>query len=394
MRRRFALLVLGMTMLIATVIVVGTGEQLEGFDVLFVGLLFAGLWVFAALGVLILARAHGHVVGWLFAIAAPMMATAFGCLALGYRLASSDPADPLIGWVGLLGSLLWAAAPVLLLPAVALIFPTGTLPGPRWRWPAALVAALVVMQVAVTLIRPGPMSDSIAGNPLTPWLPPMSETALELLMALEGVGRLALPLAAALGVAAILIRFRRSHGSERQQLKWFLAAVIPATVLLPLSISEDTSSPLIDILSVASLPIVGMSIAIAILRYRLYDIDRLIARSVSWALVTGTLLIVFAGVIVALQAVLADFTGGQTLAVAGSTLVAFALFQPLRRRIQSAVDRRFDRARYDAAQTVAGFSARLRDEVDITTVTTDLQATVHRAVKPSSQGLWIRGTET
>lgn len=390
MTRRLVISALGVTMIIATLVVAGSAPLLEDFDLLFVAFLFAGLWVYAGLGVIIIARAQGHVVGWLFAIAATMMALAVGSLALGYRLESSEPAHPLIGWVALLGSLLWAPAPVLLLPAVALIFPTGTLPGPRWRWPVALIAALVVMQVTVALIRPGPLTDSMSDNPLTPWLPPVSERMLEALRALEAVGRLALPLAAGLGVAAILIRFRRSHGGERQQLKWFLAAVVPATVLLPVSVSEVASSPLIDVLSVASLPVVGLSIAIAILRYRLYEIDRLISRGVSWAVLSGLLLAVYGGAVLLLQTALGDLIQGQTVAVAGSTLLAAALFQPLRRRIQVAVDHRFNRARYDAERTATDFAERLRDEVDLPALRGDFTGVVDTALHPSAISVWIR----
>lgn len=129
---------------------------------------------------------------------------------------------------------------------------------------------------------------------------------------------------------------------------------------------------------------------VAILRYRLYEIDRLISRTIGWAIVTGLLVAVFAGAVVGLQALLAGFTQGQTLAVAASTLVAFALFQPVRRQVQRAVDRRFDRARYDAERTAGAFADRLRDETDIETVTADLTATTRAALAPAGLGIWIR----
>ena len=147
-----------------------------------------------------------------------------------------------------------------------------------------------------------------------------------------------------------------------------------------------------DAVAIASLALPPIAVGIAVLRYHLYDIDRLIARTVSWALVTGTLVIVFAGVIVALQAILVGYTQGQTLAVAGSTLVAFALFQPLRRRVQAAVDRRFDRARYDAEHTLAAFSDRLRDEIDLASLSHDLDSTIRDAIAPRSIGIWLRET--
>jgi hypothetical protein len=136
-----------------------------------------------------------------------------------------------------------------------------------------------------------------------------------------------------------------------------------------------------------------LAIGVAILRYRLYDIDRIVSRTLSWALISAVLLAVFGAVVVGLQAALTDVTQGETLAVAASTLVAFALFQPLRRRVQGAVDRRFDRARYDAERTAAAFAERLRDEVDLATLTGELQATVAAAVRPREAAVWLPSRE-
>ena len=166
----------------------------------------------------------------------------------------------------------------------------------------------------------------------------------------------------------------------------------PSAVLLPLSLSEATSSfPLIDLLSVATLPLVPVSVAVAILRYRLYDIDRFISRTISYGLITALLISVFLLVNLGLQSVLSSFTSGNSLAVAGSTLLAAALFTPVRRRIQGIVDRRFDRARYDGERTASAFSVRMRDATDLPTVAADLDVTVRRAIAPSSMGLWLRG---
>ncbi len=397
MTRLLAISVLGAIMLIAMVAVavglLGTpsGER-EG-DPLFVVILFTGLWLYWGLGALIVVRADGHVVGWLFAVAAAMMASMMGCWGLGFLLISSQPPDPLGAWLGLVGSLLFLSAPILILPAVALTFPTGTLPGPRWRWPVGLVAAMVAVGMLAMVIRPGPIGDGGGpDNPLTPWLPAFSPSVLEILGALAAIGALSLPLGAGLGVAAIIVRFRRSHGDQRQQLKWFLAAMAPAAVLIPLSISEVSASfPLINVLSVATLPIIAMSVAVAILRYRLYDIDRFISRTISYGLITGLLVAVFLLVNLGLQSVLSSFTSGNSLAVAGSTLLAAALFTPVRRRVQRIVDRRFDRARYDGERTASAFAVRMRDATDLATVTHDLDATVRRAIAPSRVGLWLRG---
>ena len=132
-----------------------------------------------------------------------------------------------------------------------------------------------------------------------------------------------------------------------------------------------------------------VAIAIAILRYRLFEIDRIVSRTIGWAVVTGVLVAVFAAGVVLLQAALAPFTNENTIAVAGSTLVAFALFQPLRRRVQRAVDRRFDRARYDGQRTVDAFAEHLRSDVDLGSLRTSLAATADQAVRPASASVWL-----
>ena len=135
---------------------------------------------------------------------------------------------------------------------------------------------------------------------------------------------------------------------------------------------------------------VPIAIGIAVLRYKLYEIDRLVSRTIGWALVTGVLVAIFAVGVLALQALLAGFTQGQTLAVAASTLTAFALFQPVRRRVQTAVDRRFDRARYDGERTAAAFADRLREQVDLVSLSGDITGTVDTALRPTSIGVWLR----
>ena len=392
MRRLLAISVLGVIMLIATVVVAvallstprDEIEDSRGF-IEFIVILFAGLGLYWGLGVLIVVRANGHVVGWLFAVAAAMMASVWGFSLLNSMLKSSQPRDALGAWFDLVGQLLFTPAIILLLPAVALTFPTGTLPGPRWRWPVRLVAAMVAVGMLAIVIRPGP------DNPLTPWLPAVSPSVLEILGALDAIGSGSLPLGAGLGIAAIIIRFRHSQGDQRQQLKWFLAAMTSAAVLIPLSIGGVVSSlPLIDYLSVATLSIVPVSIAVAILRYRLYDIDRIVSRTIAYGLITAVLVAVYLLVNLGLQSVLSSVTSGNSLAVAVSTLLAAGLFSPVRRRVQRIVDRRFNRAHYDGERTASAFSIRMRDATDLPTVTYDLNDTVRRAIAPSSVGLWLR----
>lgn len=399
MRRLLAIAALGVIMLIAMVVVAivllsSPGDLgTSGFLVI----LFAALWLYWGLGAVIVVRADGHAVGWLFAVAAALMATVFSCIVLGWALSSSQPPHPLGAWLSLAGSLLFPPAIILTLPAVALTFPTGSLPGPRWRWPVGLVAAMVVVGTLATVIRPGPMAGPLddAGwdNPLTPWLPAVSPGMLEVLGALAAIGSLSLPLGTGLGVAATIVRFRRSQDDQRQQLKWFLAAMAPASVLITMSISGVLSSlPVIDLLTVVTLPIVAVSVAIAILRYRLYDIDRIISRTIGYALITGTLAATLVALILVLGGLLARFAEGETIAVAASTLAAFALLQPVRRRVQRAVDRRFDRATFDAELTIAGFAGRLRVEHDLESVRAEIVDTTATSVRPTTAAVWIRNT--
>ena len=197
-------------------------------------------------------------------------------------------------------------------------------------------------------------------------------------------------------VVSMLARYARSAGIERLQLRWLVTGLAAVAIAVPVGFLLFAAFGSV-IEGVAWLPAIvaftlpPIAIGIAVLRYRLYEIDRIISRTVSWAVVSSVLVITFAVAVVALQAVLARFTQGQTLAVAGSTLVTFALFQPLRRHVQSVVDRRFDRARYDAQRTVDAFTEQLRDEVDLTRLRAALVATADDAVRPARVTVWLRG---
>jgi hypothetical protein len=195
--------------------------------------------------------------------------------------------------------------------------------------------------------------------------------------------------------AAVAVRFRRGTSVERQQIKWLLAVALVAAVAFPLTFIGGKLSTISIVPTLAmyvgfgALIALPLAIGIAILRYRLYEIDRLVSRTIGWAVVTGVLAVVFVALVVTLEAVLAPLTKENTLAVAASTLIAFALFQPLRRRVQRTVDRRFDRARYDGQRTVDAFAGRLRTEVDLPTLREALAATADEAVRPSTAIVWL-----
>jgi hypothetical protein len=278
---------------------------------------------------------------------------------------------------------------------LAMVFPSGRLPAGRWGrlGRVSLVAGLVLTAAAYVLpvIYVGYPASEPVRNPaalfpeLAIWRVINEATVILPIMVLVIAG-----------LVSLGVRVRRARGTERQQLRWFTAsiAVLMSAIVSGLVISYlvpgSGESGLAWIPAMVAFPSVPVAIGIAVLRYRLYEIDRIISRTISYGVVSATLVAVYAALIVILQGPLGAITDGDTVAVAASTLVAAALFQPVRRRTQAAVDHRFNRARYDAERTVAGFSARLREEVDIATVTTDLHRTVQRSVNPSSLSLWIR----
>jgi hypothetical protein len=202
---------------------------------------------------------------------------------------------------------------------------------------------------------------------------------------------------ALLGAAVIdlVIRFRRASGLVRVQMRWLVAslcAIVASVVvgLLATVILGDAAADVAWLPVIVAYPTLPLAVYIAVTRYRLYEIDRIVSRTVGWAVVSGVLLTVFAAGVFLLQAILSGITQGQTVAVAGSTLLAFALFQPVRRRVQRLVDRRFDRARYDAERTTGHFAERMRGEVALDAVEDALVRTVAGALRPTGIGVWLR----
>jgi MFS family permease len=346
----------------------------------------------ACVGAGLVLRRPGNAVGLLLLAAALVTVVTFLGFVVGATLTEQrGRQDVLAGIASLIGPLGIFPSLIAAGPLVAIVFPDGRLPGPRWRWPAAAIVGALIVGSAIVAVSPGPIGGSLADNPFGLRGFTGSEPLWSFGITLSAA---TLPFTLLMGFAAVMVRFRRSGTVERAQLKWFVAANIAVGALLMLSFADDAlkapSPTIVDILAAASLSLPPIAIGIAILRYRLFEIDRLIARTVSWGVVTGLLVTVFGIGVVALQAILARFIEGETLAVAASTLVAFALFQPIRRRVQSAVDRRFDRARYDAQRTVADFSDRMRDELDLADVRGDLDSTIRDAISPRSLGIWLR----
>ena len=329
--------------------------------------------------------AAGRIGAILIAGGASFAAIPFGYI-VGGELVTQAPQSALANSVFLLGPLDVGPGNALILPSLALVFPTGRLPSGRWNLPVCMVTAAMIAGTVIALIRPGPIAGAAGShNPFgVEGLPADVWSACGILTAVCVLGIMVL------GVAAVLTRHRSGGATLRQQLRWFIAAVLLAGVPLPISIIPAVGGPQWALLASVGLLLVPISVWIAVTRHRLYEIDRLISRTIGWAVVTGILVAVFAILLIGLQALLAGFTQGETLAVATSTLVAFATFQPVRRRVQSMVDRRFDRARYNGERVVAAFNDRLRDQIDLDALAAEIGRVTSETVRPTSTVVWLR----
>ena len=287
---------------------------------------------------------------------------------------------------GLAAGLAFIPSIVLVLVGIPLVFPTGRLLGPRWRWVAVgVVIAVIVAELHPLFGEPWLMEIETLPNPLY-----RAELA-PILELLDRVAALAAIPLFALTVASVIIRYRRGDTIARHQLRWLFAVSSVAIVAFSLSFNlpdgARDGAEAIGLFAVATYPV---AIGIAVIRYRLFEIDRIISRSISYAVISVVLLTAYGGIVLVLQGPLGGIFGGDTVAVAASTLVVAALFQPLRRRVQRVVDRRFDRARFDAEAMATAFADRLRDEVDLGMVVADLESTVGSALRPDMSGLWLR----
>jgi hypothetical protein len=337
----------------------------------------------ATVGALLASRRPRHPVGWLlliFGLASAVTGVAAG---YAYYLVATRPQDlTAAGGAALLGYLSFLPIPVAM-NLVMLLTPTGSLPSPRWLpHVALLLTATVVAALAYTF-----GSDPLLDPPAPPVYSPLAVGALA--GPLEVTGTLA---TAAIGLVSLgsagslVVRFRRAHGVQRQQLRWLALAVttvVPLGVLVAIAADSAVSA------WGTGIAVLGVQLAIyaAIVRYRLYDLDRIISRTLAYGLLSVLLGGGYALVVLGLGQLLGR---GSSLVVAMATLAVAAVFQPARRRIQQAVDRRFNRRRHDAVQVIEGFGTRLRDQVDLNTLTTDLLAVVDQTMQPTQASLWLR----
>jgi len=359
------------------------------------------LLAFATVGAIIIWRRPRNRIGWLFLGVALLVASTHAGLAYSEYALSIDtrfPGGAVAAWIAS-----WSASVgfLMLFTLLLLLFPTGDLPSRRWRPLLRLIAVALLTTALARMFREGPL------------LSPFDEEALRDgtlnpfgIAGLEGVSDVARAVERAFGLfvvvlagISVLSRYRSAGFAERQQLKWFgfaalsLVGVLVVGNSLPLVFGASPYMVLWwSLVFPAALALVPISAGLAILRYRLYDIDVLINRTLVYGALTTTLAVTYVATVVLLQAILRPLTSGSELAVAGSTLATLALVQPLRRRIQQGVDRRFYRSRYDAASTLDALSARLRDEVHLDAVRADVLDAVGRTLQPAHAGLWLTGT--
>jgi hypothetical protein len=343
---------------------------------------------FMAVGAAIVAHRPGNVVGWIFS--AIGLLTATGVLATEYAAYASRtrPGSPpgvvVAAWYT---SWWWYPTLVLVLVFTPLMFPTGRLLSTHWRPVAVVAAAGTATIITLSALQPTLQNeDHPLRNPIGfAGIPDPEEGLLGAIL----FGLLLLCSVAA--VLSVVLRFRRSRGVERQQLKWFTYAAALMGVFLLLTDYLFPQSGVVDVLYGLVVALVPVAAGVAVLRYRLYDIDRLINRTLVYGLLTALLGAVYATAVL----VLGQLFGGvgrdpPSWAVAGATLAVAALFQPARRRTQAVVDRRFNRRKYDAAQTIQAFSTRLREQIDLDTLAAELLAVVDQTMEPTQASLWLR----
>jgi hypothetical protein len=348
--------------------------------------LVAAPLAFAVVGALVAARQQRNPVGWqLLAVGVFMTAILLGESYARYALITAPGSLPggLYGtWLG------WTYAPALAILVIflPLYFPTGRLLSPRWRPVLWFGIGFLAFAVAGNALWPGP-------DPPLPGLAPMPNPVVylpqatplfELFRNLAGLCSLA---GIAGAIAALVVRFRRSRGIEHQQLKWFTYAA--ALAPLP-GFAYEFAPSIFGLLSTLIFPLVPISVGIAILRYRLYEIDRIINRTLVYGLLTVVLGLCYAAGSLVFVLVAGPGADPPSWLVAVATLAAAAIFRPARWRIQASVDRRFNRRKYNTTQTIQAFSTRLRDQVDLDTLSTELLAVVDQTMEPTHVSVWLR----
>jgi hypothetical protein len=356
---------------------------------------------FPLAGLLILRKQPRNHVGWLLACIGLVWGFGgYGDTYASYGLSQEPAPLPGAGAAAAIANIIWAPALGLTGTFLFLLFPDGRLPSNRWRPVAWLSGAVVGALTLCLALSPGELTEGPGAGLVNPLGIASLESLLEVV-----VPALILLLAVCIMTSAVglVTRFRRAHGIERLQLKWLAsaAAAVGSVFLLGIATSATVTESadagwqgVIDQLSFMLFALLPLAIVVAILRYRLYDIDVVVNRALVYGTLTATLVATYLGSVLLLQLLLRPLTERSDLAVAASTLAVAGLFGPARRRIQVAVDRRFYRHRYDAARTVADFSTRLRHGIDLDAVGDDLLAAVRETVQPTVATVWLSGARS
>jgi hypothetical protein len=371
-------------------------------------LIFVTFLAFPIVGALTASRRPRNPIGWIcLAVGFLWMLIIVGGDYAAYGIAVPGSVPYPVTIFALTYAWLWVPAVGLLGTFMFLLFPDGRLPSRRWRPLAWLAGVVIASESVVAFLTPGPL-DGIEGarNPFGlegyPWLDVLGWTVLPLL-----------PICMLASAASVVLRFRRSAGEVRQQIKWiaFAASFMGSLYLLMMGASvisvllAEPGTPsdpgtqtlwgaLLEDVMILSFTAIPVAIGFAILRYRLYDIDVVINRTLVYGSLTATLVLLYAGSVVILQYASRALTGGESqLAIVASTLVIAALFNPLRRRIQNLIDRRFYRKKYDAQKTLSAFSKTLREETDLEALNAELLTVIRETIQPEHVSLWLRKTE-
>jgi hypothetical protein len=337
---------------------------------------------YATVGLVLSLRRPANPIGWLYAAAGLVWSlTIPGDVWLVQVVAEHRPLPLAAQVAAVFGEFNWAPATVLGVTLPALLVPDGRLRSRRWRPVAATSMVAAVLVVMGAGLAPARLEDLPIANPFG-----LAGPAGAVAGMLAGAGTLLWVATMVASLGCVGLRFRASGGVERQQLRWVAAGAAAAVAGLLGGAAVPPGSVLSGVLY-SSVLFIPLAVAVAVLRYRLWDLDRLVSRTVTYAAVTALLVVPYLLIVPAAGRLVG---GSGSLAVAAATLAAAALFQPLRRRVQDLVDRRFNRRRYDAARTVEGFAAHLRDQVDLDALRAELLAVVDQTMQPVGASLWLR----
>ena len=346
---------------------------------------------FGGIGAFLWTRVPGNPIGPILLIATIGFASLIGSGTWLVLNVQGTTTDARAIFLALVANLSFIPSLMLVIVGVPLVFPNGRFLSPRWRW-VGIAAAFVVAAAELGILLGQPVLMEFPSPIANPFYLPGAEPLFAIVRGTQGLA--AIPLFA-LAVWSLVVRYRRSDDIGRHQIRWLAAAASVAVMGFACSfVAPPDLAQTFEALGILALNTIPIAIGVAIVRYRLYEIDRLISRGISYAVVSVVLVATYATVVLLLQGPIGSLFGIQTVTVAVSTLIVAALFQPVRRRVQRAVDRRFDRAHVDAERTTAAFSERLREQVDIDTVVADLAATARGAVSPATIQLWLRNLET